>query len=928
VNSGLLATKLRRPALPPKFVQRPHLVRRLTEGLEAGRRITLVSAPAGFGKTTCVGEWLGTMEAGLIGWLSLDAADDDPQRFLAYFLAALQTVDASVGREIEGVLRAGQLPPSEVVGTTLINDILRAEPAQGRFLVVLDDLHVIQDHFVLQILESLIANPPQPLHLVLLTREDPPLPLARLRANNQLTEIRARDLRLSTADAERFLCEVIGLSLSPADVRALEAKTEGWIVGLQLAGLSIRDRADPSEFIAHLSGSHRYILSYLTEEVLARQSQEIQDFLLQTAILDRLSADLCDAVTGRLDSRAVLEQLHRANLFLIALDDEGQWYRYHRLFADLLRNAQHRLPDEKRIDLHRRASQWYADAGGEEGAFLGEAMHHALAAQDYALAVDLLEKHASQRIMRGYAKTVHGWVQAIPAAWASQSPRTDLAFAWMHLLRGAYDQAIPYLGRLEGFFIASRAGEGIVQALEAEWLVLRSLLLDMQGQVAEALALTTHALDLAPQQDSRVRSLAYFAQATAYVAMDEYELAVDAYRMAIEHGRAADNLVAEMMSTSGLAQLAFEHGQLHLAFEIAEPVSARLEAAGSLPPISTVLYGMLAEVLYHWLQIEEARRHSLRALQLSTLGGYKSGIIGCWLLLSRLSYLAGDLNAAAREIRQTVELMQADTPGYVRQEAVAQQVRVCLAQNRPVAAELALQGQGFSFQDRFSFPALPAEQGIPHSAGLLYNSSLRLALYRARSGRGLAGLRTGIELSSRLISGAREVQTLLIELEALLLRAQMHAVLGNTEDSLADCARAVELAEPEGILGLFVEQGPSLAEMLSKLLRQGQLEIAPRRHVERILAAMPSPQPASAAPDEGPPDLAAGVEPAALIEPLTEREVDVLRLVAEGLKYKEVAERLFISLNTVRSHIKAIYGKLNVNNRTQAVEVARQHRIL
>jgi hypothetical protein len=261
-----------------------------------------------------------------------------------------------------------------------------------------------------------------------------------------------------------------------------------------------------------------------------------------------------------------------------------------------------------------------------------------------------------------------------------------------------------------------------------------------------------------------------------------------------------------MMSTSGLAQLAFERGQLHLAFEIAEPVSARLEGSGSLPPIGTVVYGLLEEVQTQWLQIEEARRHSRRALQLSTLGGYNSGMINYRVLLSRLSQLAGDLEDAAREIRQAVDLMQVDTPDYVRQEAVAQQVRVCLARNRPAAAELALQGQGFSFQDRFSFPALSPEQSIPLAVGLLYNSSLRLLLYQARAGRDLADLRTGIELASRLITGALQGQTLLVALEALLLRAQMHAALGSTGASQADYARALEPAEPEGILGIFVEK--------------------------------------------------------------------------------------------------------------------------
>jgi LuxR family maltose regulon positive regulatory protein len=499
----------------------------------------------------------------------------------------------------------------------------------------------------------------------------------------------------------------------------------------------------------------------------------------------------------------------------------------------------------------------------------------------------------------------------------------------MHLLRGAYAQASPYLERLEGSFSSSQVGKEETEALKAEWLVMQSLLLNMQGKVTESLALATQALETAPEQDSRVRSLAYFGQAGAYQAMGDYGLGVDAYRMAIQQGRAAGNLITEMMSTSGLAQLAFEHGQLHLAFEIAAPVSARLEGSDSLPPISTVVYGMLGEVQTQWLQIGQARRNSLRALQLSVLGGYNSGRIGCRVLLSRLSQLAGDLEDAAREIQQAFDLVQVDTPDYLRQEAVAQQVHVHLARNRPAAAELALQGQGFSFQDRFSFPALSPNQSIPHSLGLLYNSSLRLLLHQARGRQDPAKLRTGIELASRLITGALQSQTLLVALEALLLRAQMHAALGNTGASQADYARALELAEPEGILGVFVEQGFPVAGALADLVRQDQLGATQARYVGRILAAFSRLQPPGTARGEQPaPDLPAGIKPVALIEPLTDRELDVLHLMAEGLKYKEIAQRLFISLNTVRSHVKAIYGKLNVNNRTQAVELARRLRIM
>ncbi|MDY7042161.1 MAG: LuxR family transcriptional regulator, partial [Chloroflexota bacterium] len=471
MTTPLLQSKLYIPPVRPELVSRPRLIKRLNAGLH--RKLTLVSAPAGFGKTTCISAWVHGLDCP-VTWLSLDPADDDPGRFFAYLVAALQEVDASLGREIEGVLRSGQLPPGEIISTTLSNDIQELE---GRFLLILDDFQVIQDRFILEVLEKLVANLPQPLHLVLLTREDPPLPLARLRANNQLTEIRAGDLRFTGPEADRFLNEVMALSLSQADIAVLEDKTEGWIVGLQLAGLSVRDRADPSAFIATLSGSHRFILSYLTEQVLSRLPEETQSFLLKTSILDRLSGDLCNAVTGRTDGHALLERLLSANLFLIPLDDEQRWYRYHHLFADLLRDLQNTRQKDETTELHRRASSWYAQAG-----MASEAIRHALAAEDYALAVHLLENHAMDMIMQGYAKTVNSWVQAIPMEWSSLSPRTNLALAWMHLLRGAYSQASPYLERLEGSFSSPQVSKEDRQSLEAERLVMQSLLLNMEGK--------------------------------------------------------------------------------------------------------------------------------------------------------------------------------------------------------------------------------------------------------------------------------------------------------------------------------------------------------------------------------------------------------------------------------------------------------------
>jgi LuxR family maltose regulon positive regulatory protein len=921
--SNLLATKLRRPALSTKCVHRPQLIQRLRDGLDSGRRVTLVSAPAGFGKTTCISEWVNALDLPL-AWLSLDPADDDPGRFFTYLIAALQQVDANVGQEIAGVLRAGQLPPGDVISTTLLNDLLEWE---NRCLLILDDFQVIQDHFILEILGQLVTNLPPALHLILLTREDPSLPLARLRANNQLTEIRAADLRFTDREADQFLNELLGLSLSRLDIAALEDRTEGWIVGLQLAGLSLRGRTDSSGFIANLSGSHRFILSYLTEEVLSRQPEDIQHFLLQTSILDRLNGDLCNAVTGRIDSHSLLQQLFNANLFLIPLDDEGHWYRYHQLFADLLRDRHTTLLKDQTAELHQRASQWYVQAG-----MVREAIEHALAAADYATAVHLIEDHAMDMLMQWHIKTVDGWMQAIPAEWCLHSPRANLAFAWLHMMRGAYDQAAPYLQRLHALFSDPQTSEETTDpALTARWLAIQSMLLNAQGKPAESVALGSRALEIAPEGDSRVRSLIYLGLANAYQQLDDYARAVDAFQMIIRYGRAATNSVSELLGSSGLALLAIQHGQLHFAYDLAAQGIERVERSGSLPPISTAVYGELGVIHYQWHQLEQAHHYFRRAIQVSALSGYSDAELFYGVILSRLFQIEGNLEAAARELQKAVDLMQVVAPAAVREEVVSQQVRIYLAQNRLAAAEALLTGHGFSFQGKFSFPDLKSGQQNARPVAVLYLSALRILLHRARVRRELAISKPGIELADQLIAGALQHHYLLFALEALLVRAQLHAALGNEQASLADCAQAVELAEPEGFLSIFVEEGLPIAAALAALLKHDRLGVAQRTHVEKTLAAFSGSQPPLDTRGEQPvpphPTAQDGSE-MALIEPLTDRELDVLRLMAEGLKYEEIAHRLFISVNTVRSHVKVIYGKLEVNNRTQAIERARRWQML
>ena len=486
---------------------------RLNAGLAAGHPLTLIAAPAGYGKTTLAAQWAAQLDQP-VTWLALEEADDDPLRFCTYLVAALQRVHPAIGAELLPALLAGQLPPQAALvadaaqrsrrrAARLNPSGLRRPEGFGDPLVcVLDDFHAIQDPAILAVLQSLLAHRPSGLHLALVTREDPALPLARLRARDQLTEVRAADLRFDKVETAAFLRDGMGLALSEADLARLATRTEGWAAGLQLAGLSLQGRANPAAFVETLSGSHRFILGYLTEEVLARQPAGVQEFLLDTSILARLNGDLCDAVTGLTGSATLLERLLAANLFLVPLDDEGRWYRYHHLFAELLQGKLRRGDGERAAELHRRASQWHAGH-----AMPVEAIGHALAAGDHGRVVELLEDSGWTLLNQGYARTMGEWLDRLPEEWRGQSPRINLDFAWMHLLRGSLDQAWPRLAQAEAAFAYLDPASAPARGLQVECLALRANLLQAQGQAADAVDIASRALaGVAPDDRARDRA--------------------------------------------------------------------------------------------------------------------------------------------------------------------------------------------------------------------------------------------------------------------------------------------------------------------------------------------------------------------------------------------------------------------------------------
>lgn len=915
--ASLLSTKLYIPPPRANAIARQRLTEKLLSGVNQPGSFTLLSGPAGFGKTTLLSEFAARLKRSA-AWLSLDQGDNDPIRFWTYLIAACQTILEGAGESALVLFGSPQPLPLEAVPMILINDLDRLD---RDLVLVLDDYHSIQNETIHSALLFLLEHLPKKLHLIISTRVDPPWPLARFLARNQLVEIRARDLRFSVEEAAEFFNHTMDLNLSVEDVAALEARTEGWIASLQLAALSMQGRSDLAGFVRAFTGSHVYVAEYLLEEVLKQQPEDMQIFLMQTSILERLNAGLCEAVTGCQDGQSVLTALQRANIFVFQLDDKGQWFRYHPLFADLLQSRLRQIFAADAIAmLHRQASRWYERAG-----MANEAIQHALAAADYATSVHLIESHTVEMLVRGYSKTVEGWLNLIPSGYHFQTPKIQMAFIWMHLLHGNYAQIFPYVERLQSVFSDSQAGEPDPSA-SAEWLTLQSFLVGAQGKVTESLALARQALEIAPAEDSYVQSMAYNALAAAYQLVDDYPHSVAACQKAIQHGRAMENFFSEMMGYVLLVQIALMHGQSNFAFEIASEAIGRVERIGIQSPTSAVVYGALGQVHYQRCQIEQARGYILRALHLSTIGGYSDVEIYLRVLLSRLLQLEGGLDASNQEIQKAVERMQVAATAWARDEAVSRQVRLYLAQNRLAAAEMALRAQGADLPAPSSIPDHGPGQGTTYLVGLLYNNALRILLHQAKVGREASSLRDGIELAENLISRALQGEYIVTAMESLLLRAQLHAMLGNNDASLEDVAKAQELAEPEGFITIFIEEGSPIEGALTTLLRQNRLGKVQPEYVKNILAAFSKYLASGESPGEQSP--ATVDEMITLVEPLSRRELDVLRLIGEGCSNQDIAARLVLSMHTVKKHISNVFSKLGVKSRTQAIARARKLKFL
>jgi LuxR family maltose regulon positive regulatory protein len=874
-STPVLATKLFAPARRARLVARPRVAERLDSTLDAGHRLTLVSAPAGFGKTTTVSDWLARRHSDTrVGWLSVDDGDNDLTRFLAHLVAAFQ--------------RAGLDVEAESSLTALVNDIVRAgerEPGT-RWVVVLDDYHAIDAAEVHDAVTFLLDQLPDRLHLVIVTRADPPLPLARLRTRGQLSEVRAADLRFTAAEAREFLNQVMGLDLTAADVAALEDRTEGWIAGLQLAALSLRgvaDRAEVAGFIEAFTGSNRFVIDYLADEVLARQPQQVRDFLLHTAVLDRLGGPLCDAVTDGTGGARMLADLERGNLFVVPLDADRSWYRYHHLFADVLHA---RLLAEHPADvprLHARAGVWFAARG-----LVADAVRHALAAQDVARAATLMEEALPELRRTRQDSLMLAWIRSLPAPVVRRSPVLSIVSGWSRLVAGDLDAVEPRLADAE----AALAAGAQDAALAATWAdtedlrtapatiaIYRASVAQARGDVAGTVRHARHALRLAGPEDHFVRGAGGgFLGLAAWTSGDVHE-GLSTFGDALRSLHAAGNLVDELDGTVVLADMWVAAGRPGRARRLFEQALETATAGGPPYPRATAdLHVGLAELDRELDDLPAAEAHLESARILAERASITENQHRRYVVMAQVRAAGGDHAGAALLLDQAAARYR---PGFY-------------PDLRPIAAMKArvrIAGGDLAAAASWAQEHASDETDYLHEYEHLTHARLLLAQHRADPALDLLDRLHTAAVAARRDGSVREIR---------VLRALAHHARGDLPAALTAFDQSfADVPEPDGNVRLYLDEGAPMLALLHAA--------AGRPSAGRLLARAVEPPNQSG---------------------LSGRELQVLRLLDSDLTGPEIARHLFVTVNTLRTHTKRIFTKLDVTTRAAAVRRARERGLL
>lgn len=887
MTTPLLATKTKILPLREKKVSRPRLVEQINAGL--ARKLTLVSSPAGFGKTTLLCEFASSSQRP-VAWVSLDEDDNDLIRFLSYTLAALRNVDPGLSDSVLAMLQTRNPERIEKILTVLINEIAdEFAPA----VLIFDDYHLITSQAVHEALAFIIEHKPEQLHIIISTRADPLLPLARLRARHQMIEIRENDLRFTTAETSEFLNQVMGLELRDDEVFAMESRTEGWVTGLQLAALSLIEQDNKSEFITSFAGSNRYILDYLGQEVLAGQDERTRLFLLQTSILERLTAPLCEAITGLPDAQEILEYLEYNHLFLIPLDQERRWYRYHHLFAEFLSKLLHQTQPDQIPALHRKASRWFEAEG-----HIDEAIDHALSAGEHEIAMNLIEEIAETRLMRSETMAIKLWVERLPAEVVASRPSLELNYAWAIILMGSTMEEIePRLQSVDT--------DGVENYLDGSAAALRALMASMAGDFVSSRDFSARALELLPEDKLFLRSMVADNLGMVQILSGDYEGAIEAFDQAAELSQQAGNLMIAVAALCNMAGLWVLRGQLKRAWNAYQQAMllATDERRRRLPIAGKALLG-LGEIAREWNDFEAAEGYLVEGLDLFKQFGEIGSIIS-YLTLARIKETQGNLIRAQEILDQARHLAVQFEGSKMDDELVeAYQVQLWIAQGEVNQAEHWVEEKGID--DDILVDDLAAQQTPMWD---VYCLTL-IRIYIAKDQYPDALL-----VAERMLSASRKYDRVRTVMRALVLKAYILEKMGRNQEALKVLEDALREGKAEGYVRVFLDEGETIIQLLNQAANQG---IEPE-YAEQLLAA------SSVAELVGKQVFQDQID---LVEPLSYREIEVLQLIARGLTNQEIAGRLHISLSTVKGHTSNIYGKLAVHNRLQAVAKAEEMGIL
>lgn len=889
MNLLIIKTKLLIPFVHPNLVPRLRLSDQIESGVQGGHKLTLVAAPAGFGKTTAVSTWVHQNDR-KVAWLSLDEGDNEATVFWAHLVASIRTVFPDSVETIFSALTASPPPPVNSLLPPLVNELMGLDEPLS---LVLDDYHVIENQEIHNSISFLLEHQPQQVHLVIATRADPPLAIARLRAQRCLTELRAEDLRFTDEEAGALLNEIMGLGLTTEDIKLLEARTEGWGVGLLLAAQSIQGRSDKHAFVSAFSGSQHYILEYLIEEVLNRQSEEARKFLLQTSILDRLCGSLCDVVIGENNSEENIQRLSKDNLFIIPLDQDHVWYRYHHLFADLLVDILHKeFVKEEILELHQRASRWYQQVGEYE-----KAVKYALNGQDYKRAADLIEQIVDQVIAHGQVKTLLGWIGAIPEEVINSRPHLLMHQGWVVFLSGRVTLSSQILQQ------AKRALTNIPEGDERNLLhgrlsAMLATITALTRDIPRAKAEAQEALANLPGNEFIFRARAMRALGVSYMFQGEMEQALETLTQAKNLALEGENkfLASEILSQIGTVRK--HQGKLSLASETYQQILHLYERPEVAPPACLGYVG-LADIALERNNLQDVEEYLHKGIDLCLKGNIGYALQPAYLIGGLLKCAQGDHAGALETIQKGEGLSRAGGGSLESILGLAWfQARLYLGCDELEKARDWVTGKLLP-SDR-SFDDLPILLDEIHQSLLarVYLKSIEFDKV--------------LEIYERVCPQAKMGGRLARVVELSLFKAVASWKLGKSENALLAFEECVALAEAEGFVRLFLETSETVVDLLQMM--QGKHE----EYVSELLAAFNGQQ------VEAGDDAVRRPGGEGLIEPLTEREMEVLRLMCEGYSNQDIADEMIVSVNTVKKHTSNIYGKLGVRNRAQAVLRAKE----